>query len=86
VKDSGRRLDEFERVEGPTFRRLSKMAAEVSSESRRVYHDIQALNPHSRAMMAGFESSFRELRKAAASSDPRAFGEIMDSCKKYFGG
>lgn len=86
VRGSGLRLDELERAEGPTFRRLKKMAAEVSSESRRVYHDIQALNPHSKAMMAGFETSFRALRKAATSSDPRAFGEIMDSCKKYFGG
>lgn len=83
---SGLEAAELERIQGPTFRKLRKMAAEVSSESRRVYHDIQALNPHSKEMMAEFESSFRKLRKAALSSDPRAFGDIMDSCKRYFGG
>lgn len=86
VKGSGIQPAELESTAGPSFSRLFRMASELSSESRRVYHDIQALNPHSEAMLAGFESTFRELREAALDRDPRAFGKIMESCKEYFGG
>lgn len=81
---SGIGLSAYGDVLGPTFGRLSRMARELSNESKRVYHDIQALNPHTRQMIANMETVTRELRKASLDADPERFGKIMDSDKKYF--
>jgi chorismate mutase/prephenate dehydrogenase len=81
---SGNDLSAFGEVQGPTFGKMSRMARELSNESKRVYHDIQALNPHTRQMIANMETVTRELRKASLDADPAQFVKIMESDKKYF--
>ena len=84
VARSGNEISAYGDVLGPTFGRMSRMARELSNESKRVYHDIQALNPHTRQMIANMETVTRELRKASLDADPARFGKIMESDKKYF--
>lgn len=80
---SGRDSASFEQVQGPSFGKLRRMATELSNESRRVYHDIQALNPNTRHVVASMESVLREVRKAALDDDPSRFRTIMDSDREY---
>jgi chorismate mutase/prephenate dehydrogenase len=83
ARRSGVRAKELRRVEGPSLRRLSKMASELSNESRRVYHDIQSLNPNTRGLITSMEAAFADIKKAALSDSPKRFGEIMDSNGDY---
>jgi chorismate mutase/prephenate dehydrogenase len=80
---SGTDISSLKSVQGPSFERCSRIAAELSNESRRVYHDIQLLNPHSRRLMTGFERAVKELRNAALAEDPESFRKIMDRCKMF---
>lgn len=80
---SGRTAKELRAVQGPSFARLLRMASELSNESRRIYHDIQALNPNTRRMVAAMEEVLRGLRKAALDSDADRFRRIMDSYSDY---
>lgn len=80
---SGKVPEDLRAVQGPSFARLFRTAVELSNESRRVYHDIQALNPNTRRMVATMEEVLRGLRKAALDSDPDKFRQIMDSNKRY---
>lgn len=79
-------MAELEAVQGPTFKRLATISRELSRESKRVYHDIQALNPHTRRVLSGMEAVLRELRKASLDPDPSEFGIVMDSVRKYMEG
>ena len=83
LSKSGESLIELRRVQGPSFAKLAKMAAELSKESTRVYHDIQALNPNTRHMFAAFEEVLREVRKASLDTDPLKFKNIIDSDRNY---
>jgi len=83
IAASGRPADDLKAVQGPSFSRLVRLASELSNESRRVYHDIQALNPNTRRMVATMEEVLRALRKAALDSDSQRFRQIMDSDNKY---
>ncbi|OGS43754.1 MAG: hypothetical protein A3K76_04935 [Euryarchaeota archaeon RBG_13_57_23] len=74
---------ELARVQGPSFDRLARSAIELSKESRRVYHDIQLLNPKSKDMISGMEKALAELRFAALARDPEAFRTIIDRCEEY---
>jgi chorismate mutase/prephenate dehydrogenase len=80
---SGRRPEDLRAVQGPSFARLFKTATELSSESRRIYHDIQALNPNTRHLVTTMEEVLRELRKASLDSDPDKFRYVMDSNGRY---
>ncbi len=80
---SGKAPEDLRDVQGPSFARLFRMALELSNESRRVYHDIQALNPNTRRLVATMEEVLRGIRKAALDSDPDKFRKIMDSNKRY---
>jgi chorismate mutase/prephenate dehydrogenase len=84
VARSGNEISAYADVMGPTFGKMSRMARELSKESKRVYHDIQALNPHTRQMIANMEIVTRELRRASLDADPGRFGKIMESDKMYF--
>ncbi len=84
VAKSGNELSAYDGANGPTFSKMSRMARELSNESKRVYHDIQALNPHTRQMIATMETVARELRKASLDEDPARFSRIMESDRKYF--
>lgn len=81
--ESGIGLSEFSRAQGPSFERLVHMARELSIESRRVYHDIQALNPNTREVVSAMETALNNLKRASLDNDPEKFRAIMDSGKKY---
>lgn len=83
VGESGISLSEFAHAQGPSFERLVRMARELSNESRRVYHDIQALNPNTREVISAMETALMKLKKASLESDPEKFRAIMDSSKEY---
>ncbi len=80
---SGTDCASFAQVQGPSFSKLRRMAIELSSESRRVYHDIQALNPNTRRVVASMEGVLREAKRAALDDDPSKFRTIMDTDRKY---
>ncbi len=80
---SGRSLPELRKVQGTSFDRLASLAREMSLESRRVYHDIQSLNPNSKAMLDGVRAALAELADAALDADPVRFADIMDRQRDY---
>lgn len=80
---SGRSVEVFRTVQGTSFDRLAVLAREVSLESRRVYHDIQSLNPNSKAMLEGVADALSELSEAALDRDATRFAEIMDRQRDY---
>lgn len=86
ASNSGLQDEELEALQGPSFRRMSRLARDTASESRRVYHDIQKLNPHTDRTLESMMSALVELRTASLSEDSSKFREIMDEQKKYFGG
>ena len=83
ARRSGEKMAGLREVQGPTFDKLSSVSREVASESRRVYHDIQSLNPNSRQMIAAMEDAFRELKIAALDPDPKRFAKIVDADREY---
>lgn len=66
-------------VQGTSFGRLAELAREVSGESRRVYHDIQVMNPHTREMVEAVERALAELKEATLQADHDMFTRLMDS-------
>ena len=80
---SGKSVTDLGKVQGTSFMKMTKMARELSNESKRVYHDIQSLNPHTRHMIATMEAILRELKKASLDANPDRFGKIMESEKKF---
>ncbi len=70
-------------VQGPSFQKMCRMARELSSESKRVYHDIQALNPNTRGLIARMEQVLRELKVASLDGDPSRFARIMVANRDY---
>ena len=83
LDESGIGLSEFSRAQGPSFDRLTRMARELSGESRRVYHDIQALNPNTRDVISAMETALKDLKRASLDSSPEKFRSIMDSGGKF---
>ena len=83
VAGSGKSLESLARVQGPSFERMASIARELSKESVRVYHDIQALNPSTRAMFQKFDNSVKFLKDASMQKDSDKFRKIMESCRKY---
>ncbi len=79
---SGKSLGQLSDVKGPSFEKLVKMARELSVESKRVYHDIQHLNPHTRRLIATMEMALGELKAASLDENPAAFGRIMESSRR----
>lgn len=80
---SGVAPKDLKSVQGPSFAKLFRAAQELSGESRRVYHDIQALNPNTRRLVTTMEEVLRGLKNATLDSDPAEFREIMDSSRRY---
>ena len=83
LQRSGEPVKEFTVIQGPSFRKMSRLARELSRESKRVYHDIQALNPHTRHLIASMEEVLRDLRRAALDGDSARFGALMESNREY---
>ena len=86
IMKSGSAYEDLSGVQGPSFRRLSSLARGTSSESRRVYHDIQRLNPKTPEAIGRMVTALEDLRKAALADDPSEFGRMMDEQRRYFGG
>lgn len=86
VAGSGFSVSELRRCSGPSFDRHARLALGVSSESRRVYHDIQRLNPHTDAVMESLADAVRTLAEASVEGGPGRFGGLMDDVEDYFGG
>ncbi|MGD9962927.1 MAG: prephenate dehydrogenase/arogenate dehydrogenase family protein [Thermoplasmata archaeon] len=82
LRASGKKTSELRRVQGTSFARLADLAEEVSGESKRVYHDIQALNPHTREMVEEAERALRELKDASSSTEHDMFTKLMESTKE----
>ena len=83
IRASGKDIAQLRNVQGPSFKRMSSMALELSNESKRVYHDIQALNPSTRKVVSSMEQVLRDLEKASLDADPVRFAEIMRSNGEY---
>lgn len=83
---SGSSFDELKAVQGPSFRRLCGLARGTSAESRRVYHDIQRLNPNTPTVTELMAAALNELTDAAVADDPSDFSRIMNEQRRYFGG
>lgn len=86
IAGSGLRPQDLKGVEGPSFRALGELVSSVSKESRRVYHDIQRLNPYTDEAIEAIERAFHDLKKTAAESSPASFAKVMDDVEDYFGG
>lgn len=81
---SGKELGMLEAVQGPSFRKLAAIARELSRESTRVYHDIEALNPRTRELVKAMSDALDMLGEAATRPDPAEFRRIMESNRRYF--
>lgn len=69
-----------------TFERLLATARAVANENPDLYFEIQALNPHTSAVLHDLELSLAELRDAVFRGDAGAFRSLMESGKRYLGG
>lgn len=83
---SGLSSKDLATAHGPSFATLCTLAKSISEESRRVYHDIQKLNPHTAEAIRSIEQALDELRKASLDEDPAGFANIMDDERRFFGG
>ena len=79
---SGKSLVELNDASGPSFEKLIKMASELSNESKRVYHDIQFLNPHAKRVISEMGKVLKDLERASLSENPAAFGKMMESSRQ----
>ena len=86
ISKSGLSSKDLAAVQGPSFATLCALAKSISNESRRVYHDIQKLNPHTAEAIRSIEQALDELRNAALDEDPAGFARIMDDERDFFGG
>lgn len=82
LMSSGRKTSELREVQGTSFGRIVELTKEVSGESKRVYHDIQALNPHTKEMVEAAERALQELKEAALSPDHDMFIRLMESTRQ----
>lgn len=86
IAGSPHSLDSLKPVGGPSFSKMASLVSGISNESRRVYHDIQRLNPQSPSVLDSMAAALESLRSASLEVDPTAFAKIMDDQKRYFGG
>lgn len=86
VSKSGLSSKDLATAYGPSFATLCALAKGISNESRRVYHDIQKLNPHTAEAIRSIEQALDELRNASLDEDPAGFARIMDDERDFFGG
>lgn len=80
---SGRKMKDLVSVKGPSFDRMLRSSKELSQESVRVYHDIQALNPNTRRLFSDLERALCDVMKASVDRNPDQFRKIIESNKKY---
>ncbi len=83
LRASNENPESLKMVQGPSFEKMCRMARELSSESKRVYHDIQALNPNTRKVISRMEGVLGDLRSASLDSHPTRFAKIMNANRGY---
>jgi chorismate mutase/prephenate dehydrogenase len=83
LAESGPGLKDLMRFGGPSFDRMITAARELSKESVRVYHDIQALNPGSKKMYANMAKALGRVEQSALQKDPAKFKKIVQSIREY---
>jgi chorismate mutase / prephenate dehydrogenase len=86
ISSSAASPQELDSVQGPSFSTLGRLTGGISKESRRVYHDIQRLNPHTAEMIRAVEEALQELKAAALCDDPAGWAKVMDDDRRFFGG
>lgn len=75
-------LREVAPLGGPTFQKQVRVSAEVASENKDLYYEIQRLNPHTAEALDGLLRSLEELREAVA--DREAFRAYMAKAERFF--
>ncbi len=83
LASSGMSFAELQNVQGTSFAKLAALAKDVSGESRRVYHDIQTLNPRTKEMLDLMESNLGKIKNAAIEKEHDEFIKLMHSVKEY---
>jgi chorismate mutase/prephenate dehydrogenase len=74
------------RAAGTTFSRLASAASCLLSDSPALLRDIQALNPHTPAMLRRVREVLDEWGQAAQAEDARMFVDLIEATREYFGG
>lgn len=82
VLSRGPPLSELSDLAGPTFQKQAKVASEVASENKDLYHQIQRLNAHTPEVFAALRRALDDLEKAV--EDPEAFRSYMSACETTF--
>jgi chorismate mutase/prephenate dehydrogenase len=76
---NGIALHDVAQLGGPTFQKQMGVSAEVASENKDLYYEIQNLNPHTPDVLAGLRRSLDELEASLASKeDFRSFMSKAD--------
>jgi chorismate mutase/prephenate dehydrogenase len=83
LSNSGLDMEGLVAVNGPSFDRMIIAAKELSRESVRVYHDIQALNPNTRKMFVNLDGALSKIKRASEKENPGEFRRIFESNKRY---
>lgn len=78
--------NELELASSTTFERQVAAARSVAGENPDLYFEIQALNPHTEAVLRDLEASLADLREAVLRGDADAFRSLMDTGRRFFGG
>jgi len=66
-------LEELAQISSTTFDAQIGVASRVAQENHFLYYEIQALNPHQRAVLDAFSGALTELRSAIQGEDPHRF-------------
>lgn len=84
LERSGRDFDQLARMASTTFLKQARTAAEVARENPRLYHEIQALNRHSRDLFTLLHGSLEAIESAALAGDGAAFVELIERGREWF--
>lgn len=76
-------FDELRPLGGPTFQKQVGVAAEVASENRNLYYEIQRLNDHTLPMYRTLLQALESLESAIG--DRATFVDFMAACQSYYG-
>lgn len=70
------------RLGGPTFQKQVRVSAEVASENKDLYFEIQRLNPYTADVLGGLLRSLEEFEAAVA--DRESFRAYMEKAQRFY--
>lgn len=76
--------EELEPLASTTFQKQVSVSREVAHENPRLYYEIQALNPHNRAVLDRFAQALDDFRRLVADEDADAFQEYMRTGREWY--